>query len=68
MKTRLVLTLVFLAGLVCGALFSPLRYTFTAAGNMPAIWRCDRLTGAADFGTPGSAWRAVKPDEKQPIP
>lgn len=57
MKTRFSLVLVFLAGLVLGALYSPLRYTFAAAASLPVLWRGDRLTGRAACTFPGEAWQ-----------
>lgn len=53
------LTLALVLGFAAGALFSPLRYTVVAAGNVPCAYRIDRLTGKLWFVS-GSTWREVE--------
>jgi hypothetical protein len=60
---RFAFVLVFAAGLVAGALLSPLRWSYypAAAGQLPALYRADRLTGAAWIGIGGAWTRLAEP-------
>lgn len=48
MKSKLPFVIVFAAGLLFGALLSPLRYQLATVGSV-FTYRLDRLTGAVDF-------------------
>ncbi len=59
MRRLLPVFVALLAGLVLGALFSPIRYTFLE--NRLVVFRCDRLTGRVDIAvaTASAPWRTI---------
>ena len=67
MRSPLILALVFACGLALGLIISPLRYSFIAV-DLPAIYRCDRLTGKVEVAGLFQQWRTVGLVAKQTKP
>jgi len=67
MRSPLILALVFACGLALGLIISPLRYSFIAV-DLPAIYRCDRLTGKVEVAGFFQQWRTVGLVAKQTKP
>lgn len=62
MRRSLPVVIALVVGIVIGAVFSPLRYTFVAATQVWGIYRCDRITGRVDLAQGiNPAWQTVRP-------